>query len=223
MNNCTQFLMRELNRILPEVEKYYSEKIASYGPNPQRADWKSAESQSIRFDQLLRLLGTDGLFSINDYGCGYGALVDYLESRGHQFLYRGFDISEKMISEARQGHDRCADREFFSKQDQLSPADYTVASGIFNVKLQNSDSDWLEYITSVLHEFSQLSTKAFAFNALTSYADAEFMRPHLYYANPLQLFDYCKKHFSPKVSLLHDYPLYEFTIVVQKLGGKAGG
>jgi hypothetical protein len=42
------------------------------------------------------------------------------------------------------------------------------------------------------------------------------MRPDLYYADPLFLFDYCKTKFSTLVSLIHDYPLYEFTILVRK-------
>jgi hypothetical protein len=89
-----------------------------------------------------------------------------------------------------------------------------VASGIFNVKLDTPEPEWREYVLETLGEFKELSRKAFAFNALTNYSDPEFMRPDLYYANPLELFDYCRKNLSRKVALLHDYPLYEFTIVV---------
>jgi SAM-dependent methyltransferase len=211
--------MDEFSSMLQHVEKYYSEKIATFGRTPQGADWKSAESQAVRFDQLLRLICPDGPFTINDYGCGYGALVDYLADRGHHFRYRGFDICETMIAEARQSHEQRSYCEFSSEKSLLSPADYTVASGIFNVKLDTPESEWLEYILATLREFAGLSRRAFAFNALTSYSDPEFMRPNLYYANPLPLFDYCQKNFSRMVSLLHDYPLYEFTIVVRIPGG----
>jgi SAM-dependent methyltransferase len=211
--------MHELNSMLQDIERYYSGKIATCGRTPQGADWKSAESQAMRFDQLLRLIRPDGPFTINDYGCGYGALVNYLENGGHPFRYRGFDISEKMIGEARQAHGQSPRCEFFSEQSLLSLADYTVASGIFNVKLETSESEWLKYILATLQEFKALSRRAFAFNALTSYSDAKLMRPDLYYADPLYLFDYCKRTFSPRVSLLHDYPLYEFTILVQIPGG----
>ena len=63
---------------------------------------------------------------------------------------------------------------------------------------------------------NQISTKGFSFNVLTSYSDKEFMRDYLYYANPLDLFDYCKKNFSKQVALLHDYNLYEFTLLIRK-------
>ena len=50
------------------------------------------------------------------------------------------------------------------------------------------------------------------------YADAERKRPDLYYADPLALFDHCKRRYSREVALLHDYGLYEFTMIVRKEG-----
>jgi SAM-dependent methyltransferase len=205
----------KLNLLLQNVEKYYADKVATHGCTARGADWKSEDSQRMRFEQLLRLIRPAGSFTINDYGCGYGALADYLRSENFPFRYRGFDISEEMIARARRAHEGKTRCEFFSEKSLLSPADYSVASGIFNVKLDTPEPEWREYVLETLGEFKELSRKAFAFNALTSYSDPEFMRPDLYYANPLELFDYCRKNLSRKVALLHDYPLYEFTIVVQ--------
>jgi hypothetical protein len=42
------------------------------------------------------------------------------------------------------------------------------------------------------------------------------MQKHLYYADPCAIFDLCKRRYSRNVALLHDYGLYEFTIVVRK-------
>jgi hypothetical protein len=63
---------------------------------------------------------------------------------------------------------------------------------------------------------SKLSIRGFSFNVLTKYIDHEFMRPHLYYADPCYLFDYCKRNFGSGVALLHDYDLNDFTIIVRK-------
>ena len=41
------------------------------------------------------------------------------------------------------------------------------------------------------------------------------MRPDLFYADPCWLFDQCKRRHSRDVALLHDYGLYEFTILVR--------
>ena len=63
---------------------------------------------------------------------------------------------------------------------------------------------------------NKFSLKGFAFNVLTKYSDKEYMQNNLYYADPLFLFDYCKRNFSQNVALLHDYELYEFTLIIKK-------
>jgi len=204
------------NNILKNVAQYYEEKIEMYGATARGVDWNSSESQSLRFEQLLKVCDQAQIFSINDYGCGYGALVEYMNNRGYIFRYRGFDISDQMIANAQnlhQGLDYC---EFFTDEFLLAAADYTVASGVFNVKLQTSNQEWEDYMLHTLNRIAELSEKGFAFNVLTMYSDSDRMRTDLYYADPLFLFDYCKRHFSRFVSLLHDYPLYEFTVLVRK-------
>ena len=39
------------------------------------------------------------------------------------------------------------------------------------------------------------------------------MKDYLYYANPEEIIAYCKSNFSKDVALMHDYGLYEFTIL----------
>lgn len=53
---------------------------------------------------------------------------------------------------------------------------------------------------------------------LTKYSDADRMaeRPDLFFGDPLFFFDFCKRNFSRNVALLHDYGLYDFTILVRK-------
>ena len=203
-------------KIRGDVESYYSDKIEVHGPTAQGVDWNSPDSQRLRFVQLLKLVDRNQPFTINDYGCGYGALADYLRSEGYAFQYLGFDISRKMIAKANELHAAMQGVIFVGKERDLREADYTVASGIFNVKLKAATEAWEGYMLRTLERISSLSKRGFAFNVLTKYSDAEFQRPDLYYADPLFLFDHCKTKFSRFVSLLHDYPLYEFTILVRK-------
>jgi len=44
----------------------------------------------------------------------------------------------------------------------------------------------------------------------------DWKQDNLYYGDPFLFFDYCKRNISRYVSLLHDYPLYEWTIIVRK-------
>ena len=149
-----------------------------------------------------------------DYGCGYGALRSYLRERGHRGPYIGFDISQRMIDAARAGSSDVTAR-FLSERDALERVDYTLASGIFNVKQTTSDERWRQYLLDTIEDLSGFSSRGFAFNALSRYSDPEKRRADLYYADPLELFDHCARRISRSVSLLHDTPLYEFTLLVR--------
>jgi SAM-dependent methyltransferase len=198
--------------VLEGVQRYYSGKVAEHGPTAQGVDWNDSLSQELRFDQLLKLCDPAAAFSINDYGCGYGALAGHLGRRGYEFTYTGFDISEAMLAEARALHEH----RFVGRDDELEPADYTVASGIFNVKLDAPADEWEAHVFRTLDRLDELSTRGFSFNMLTSYSDADRMRCDLYYGDPRVVFDRCKRNYSKWVALLHDYGLWEFTIVVRK-------
>ena len=202
--------------ILSQTKQYYDKKLDAYGPSPKGVDWNSAESQELRFEQLLKVCDTSSPFTLNDYGCGYGALAGYLAGKGCEFEYTGFDLSAQMIDEACGKYGKLRHCAFVSDEGSLGVADYTVASGIFNVKQQTSDEGWQGYVLHTLGKIAELSKKGFAFNVLTKYSDPEFMRDDLFYADPLFLFDYCKRNLSRFVAVLHDYPLYEFTILVKK-------
>lgn len=209
-------MIRRFENILAPVARYYTEKVRVHGATAAGVDWNSSQSQTLRFEQLLKVADTQSPFSILDYGCGYGALVDYLRGRGCAFEYRGFDLSAEMIALARDRHRATGHCEFFVEEQHLTPADYVVASGVFNVRLQTPDEEWAVYLLYTLGRMAELCRRGFAFNVLSTYSDPERRRADLYYADPLSLFDYCKRNFSRFVSLLHDYPLYEFTILVRE-------
>jgi len=204
------------NKIIDAVNHYYSEKIKQYGITPKGVDWNSVESQELRFKQLSKVIEEKNNFSVLDFGCGYGALVDYFTKNKNNFSYTGFDISAEMIGVAKKNHADFENTFWETELHENKTFDYTIASGIFNVRLETSDAEWKTYIKQTLAGIDYCSQKGFSFNMLTSYSDKEFMKAYLYYADPGYFFDYCKKHFSKYVTLLHDYPLYEFTIIVKK-------
>jgi len=201
---------------LDQVKSYFDKRIQEHGASPQGSDWNSAASQNVRFDQLLRVIDTSEPFSLLDYGCGYGALVDYLAEKGYQVDYYGFDILESAIQTARAAHAGKPRRTFFADKASLPVCDFTIASGIFNFRGEQTFEAWTEYVVGVLREFDRFSRRGFSSNFLTKYSDADKMRPDLYYADPMYLFDYCKSNLSRNVALLHDYNLYDFTLIVRK-------
>lgn len=200
---------------LEHVKSYFGKRIEQHGASPRGVDWNSDESQKTRFDQLLKVVEMSS-FSILDYGCGYGALADYMEQKGFHAQYYGFDILESAIEIAQRTQNGKPNRTFFTNDGELPVCDYLVASGVFNVRGDQSSETWTNYVIDYLHRFNDLSRKGFASNFLTKYSDTDKMRSDLYYADPLFLFDYCKRTFSKNIALLHDYRIYDFTILVRK-------
>jgi SAM-dependent methyltransferase len=200
---------------LENIADYYSRALAEHGPTARGVDWNGTDSQQLRFAQLCSVISEPGGFSLHDVGCGYGALLEFLRARYSSFSYLGTDLATDMV---RAASERCAagDARFEVGTIPDASADYTVASGVFNVRLGVSDGDWLRHIEDTLDAFDATSRRGFAFNCLTKYSDVDRMRGYLYYADPCALFDRCKRCYSRNVALLHDYDLYEFTILVRK-------
>jgi cyclopropane fatty-acyl-phospholipid synthase-like methyltransferase len=198
------------------VDDYYTQKLQQHGATPQGVDWNSQASQELRFQQLLKIITTtDTPFTILDYGCGFGSMYEFMQKNYTDFHFIGYDIASAMITKAQELYPQ-EQTKWTTELPTNQTVDYVVASGIFNVRLDNSEENWKKYILDTLQDMNRIATKGFAFNVLTSYSDAPFMKDYLHYANPHELFDYCKKNFSKTVALLHDYPLYEFTILVKK-------
>ncbi|WP_454764696.1 class I SAM-dependent methyltransferase [Cupriavidus campinensis] len=207
----------ERTRLLNDVADYYATKLAEHGDTPHGVDWNGEEGQFLRFEQLTRIIAGDALsFSIVDLGCGYGALIEYLRGKFSSFQFTGVDVAEDMVQAAQQRYGDDESTRFIVGSEPDGVVDYVVASGIFNVRMGRTDAEWLDHVKATLDVMDRTSRRGFAFNCLTAYSDAEKMRDTLYYADPCRLFDLCKRQFSRNVALLHDYGLYEFTILVRK-------
>ena len=194
---------------------YYTGKLREHGPTHRGVDWNSVESQELRFEQLLRVCEGEPRVAVNDYGCGYGALVDYLVAAGRPFEYGGYDVSAEMIEAARTAHAGVAGCAFTSVRADLARRAFTIASGIFNVKFEASRDDWWRYVSGVLDDIAAASIQGFAFNLLTAYSDPDRRRDDLFYAEPEAVLRHCVARFSRRVALSHDYPLHEFTVLVR--------
>ncbi|MBI3511399.1 MAG: class I SAM-dependent methyltransferase [Bacteroidetes bacterium] len=201
---------------LSKIEKLYSGNIEKFGIDSRSVGWKDAGSQSLRFQKLMNVVSEKNVpFTINELGCGYGELYKFLLAENFSVnKFSGYDISDEMLKSARNylGED---EKVKLIKGPQLEQeADYSTTSGIFNVMFDARKEDWEDYIKETLLNMNRFSTKGFSFNLLTSYVD--FKAADLYYADPAIFFDFCKRECSKQVALLHDYPLYEWTIIVRK-------
>ncbi len=208
---------RAVQNTLSGIAALYSDGLRTHGRSPKSLGWKDTAGQSLRFSKLRQvLLPQDAKAGIRviDWGCGYGAMFGYLKRHGVRVLaYDGYDISRSMIDEARQTIDD--PRATFIHSDRVKrAADYAFVSGTFNVRLRANRAVWTRHIERTLMALAAKCTKGLAFNLLTTHVDWKV--PHLYYGDPSYFFTFCKRHIARNIVLLHDYPLYEWTLLIRK-------
>ncbi len=204
-----------MNKLLAPVSCYYTKKIKEFGPVPGGADWNDKVSQELRFSKLVSIIDTDKAVTINDLGCGYAALYWYLKENKFRIKnYFGYDISPEMLKQARRLI-KSNKAQFVNSHRIIFKADYSIASGIFNVNGGINNKEWEGHIKRTLFNMNEKSIIGFSFNCLTTYVD--YKKRHLYYASPEVFFKFCKDNFSPYVCLIHDYKLFEWTILVKNI------
>lgn len=204
------------DRVARSGTEHYDRLLAAHGTGPLGVGWNSELAQHARFQSLARVLnGAPARFSVIDYGCGTGALLEWLRGRGHDCSYTGFDVSEAMVRVAAADHAGAPEAVFTSTADDLSPADFVVASGILNLRFDLSEEEWRDYAVGVVADLRRLAVRGFAFNMLSSHSDADRMRPELHYADPAWWLDHCLRQYSTRVAVLHDYDVWDFTVVVR--------
>ncbi len=201
-----------------KLNRYFAEKLDTYGATPKGVDYNGPDAQALRFEQLVKVINPSQKFTVIDYGSGYGAMFDFLYKKGWDFEYYGIDLIEKMVLSGRETHKDFPNAHFTSDEKEVPAVDYLLAGAIFNIKMEAPYEEWQKFTLQTLRNMDALCSKGFSFNMLTKYSDADRMaeRPDLFYGDPLFFFDFCKRNFSRNVALLHDYGLYDFTIIVRK-------
>lgn len=203
---------------LKSIDKYYTNKLKTFGDSPKAVDWKNKESQYIRMQAYDSLFCNDKNnkkpITILDYGCGKGDYFEYLQKRIKHFHYIGVDISKEMITFAKKKFQKEKNCQFFQTIEIINiPIDYSIANGTFTVCLKHKKKEWFEYIYEQIDKLYAISSKGVGFNLMTSYVD--FRVPHLFYYSPSKMFNLMKKKYG-HVDVIHSYPLYEYTILIRK-------
>lgn len=204
------------------IDRYYSHKVRRHGPTPSGVDWPCLRTQELRFEQLLRVCGGEAFFSLNDIGCGYGALLAFLAKRhthaqyAARIDYLGIDLSAAMVAEARLLWHKRPLAEFLAAKTSPRTADYSVASGVFNVKLDQPMALWESFVAQTLADMHRTSRVGFAVNFLAPLTKGEAGPPELYRAAPGQWQRHCEA-LGARVEVLQGYGLpQEYTLLVRR-------
>jgi SAM-dependent methyltransferase len=218
----------EAQRICSDVEAYYGARVAKYGATPLGVDWSCQATQSLRFVQLLKICDFLTPFSLNDVGCGYGALCAFLAMRYPDFGidYLGVDISRAMVRRARRRF-AMTDRRFAVGQASPRLADYSVASGIMNVNVGYPRAVWEDFVAAMLRDMRRTSRRGFSVNFMSDAVAASEAPDNsgairLYRTSPERWVLYCENVLGCSVETLDNYGMREFTLLLRCPENPAG-
>ena len=157
-----------VNRLLAPALRKYNAELRQHGASAAGVLWRSEQSLERRLRVLSRILPSRGTASIHDFGCGYGALFDFLAD--HPVLadggcYLGTDMSDEMLAAARQRVDDSRAR-FAVGVHASVVADYTFASGTFNLRAGVCEAEWTSYVENTLRTLWAHTRRGLAFNLL---------------------------------------------------------
>jgi hypothetical protein len=196
------------------VVTYYERSLETHGPTARGMDWKDETSQRMRYQVLTGVCELSGK-TVHEIGAGAGHLYDHLKSCGIEAEYSGSDLSERMVEAALELHpgvsfEQCDARSLDGGQRW----DVVLGSGLFHVKLDTPDREWLDLIEASIRGMFRACRQAIAFNAMSDRVD--YRVPTLHYTSAPDMVQFCQQELSPHVVLRHDYPLHEYTIYVYR-------
>ena len=158
------------------LNRAYRDRLISKGSTAQGVFWRSQSSQYARFDALLSLVHQLRGYkrtSIADIGCGYGAMLDFINLNHQTFgtlnTGSGYKPRHAMIAACRQKIPYQPD--IFSIGNRPPDiVDFCLFSGTFNLTHIDNPALWNDYIFACLD-------RCIAKN--TIWADSKSaMRPH---------------------------------------------
>jgi len=203
--------------------KHYEDLLKKHGDHYLALDWKSPESQKLRFNVLadiFEMTGKNSNFSVLDVGCGFGDLYGYLKQANFKFSYAGYDITPGVLNVARRKYPEAR----FEVRDLLTDPnperfDFVFCCGALNISFEERALH-LEFVRDLLLRMFELCKIGVAANFLSSQAiyhlpEEGFRQPQYFYAKPEEIIGFAKGMTS-RFIMRHEYHPGDFTVYLLK-------
>ena len=168
------------------------------------------DRREIRF-QVMAEIGIETGDRVLDLGSGFGDFTRYLDQKGINTDYCGYDINPDLVEIARSRYPNCK----FEVKDVLNEEyplfDYIVSTSSFNLPYHHQDN--YDFVKDLLESCYRHVRKGVSIDFLSSYVD--FTSEEGFHYEPERIFKIAKS-ITKRVKIRHDYPLFEFAIYLFK-------
>lgn len=203
------------------IVSHYESCLEKYGDTHQGVDWPKLEDALKRYQVMTEIELYSPIkrnrYSLLDFGCGAGHLLDYLnKNKLKQFEYSGCDLSRKFIDLCKSKFSQTQFLQFDAIKEpfKMLNYDFIIMNGVFTEKRELSFDEMWNYVKTLLDIVSKKSNIGVAFNVMSKHVQWE--RDDLFHLPHDLLADYLTKHISRDYIIRNDYGLYEYTVYVYK-------
>ncbi|BCG62732.1 MAG: hypothetical protein methR_P0382 [Methyloprofundus sp.] len=195
--------------IIDNSNKQYDQRGKQYPGTSKAVFWDDQQTQYLRFHEIVKHMDLGEHSTVLDVGCGNAELYKYLNFNGFKGEYKGYDINEELLNQARKMYPDIV----VAKLDILAEPinerfDYVVLSGLFNLNY-GQNIEWVEQMLTVMYG---LANKKMIFNAISSYVN--YQQDEMFYINPSTLLDFVLRNLSTQVVLEHGALPYNYLMAV---------
>ena len=201
-----------------KINQAYRTRLKQRGNNAEGVFWRNQSTQIARFAALLEITrkASPNLHTtIVDIGCGYGAMLNFIEQSAYSqnILYSGIDINRSMIKACWQKFPK-KKHLFKLGRKPFQEVDFSVFSGTFNLCLSNKLETWEKYIFDNLEQSWKKSRFGLVLNLLCK--NQPSIRNQIYYANRKQFITRARERFGPTHAISTPHVSGDVTFIITK-------
>jgi SAM-dependent methyltransferase len=200
------------------IYKHYEKCLDKYGDSHLGVDWPNKEDVYKRFDMMLSVIKDKNTkFSLLDFGCGCGHLLEYIEENKLNIEYSGLDISTKFYECCK---NKFPNHKFYNLDilndniESIPNFDYIILNGVFTEKRELDDEQMFDFFSNILKTLFKKVNIGIAFNIMCPIVD--FKRDELFYLSYDKLGLFLKNNLSRHYIINNHYKLWEYTTYVYK-------
>lgn len=195
------------------VRNRYSKRFSEHGHSEKSLGWGEKGRQQLRYHILSNYWNlTDK--TVLDIGAGFGDFFPVARDKGIK-KYIGLEFMKDFVLKGQELYGDNPDFSILEHDISSSPDlpanDVTLISGLFNFKLVTGEN--YAFIEDVLQRSFEKCTVGVSANFVTNRVD--FCDPVMFYADPSKIISIAL-NLSRKVSLVHDYFPFEYTLHISK-------
>ena len=197
------------------LSNIYWRRFCEFGSTAKSSFWLSETRQELRFDIIMKeisKLTSNPVIELADIGCGYGALVSYLQKTNHysRINYSGYDICASLIRECRKKYNGVP---FELGVEPKVETMFTIMSGTYNLAPTQDLTIWQNYVEDCLKKCWLKTSEAMIFNLQLAEKE-EISKTNIYYADCNRVMELCVSLFGPTKFVKNSYLPHDGTFVV---------